>query len=120
MVTVVVGAGRRPGPVMVMMVMVVMRLALCLRRQAVVEQRGGGTGVRVRAAAATGVVAVGLLRRVLAAGAAGHFVLNEPANVRQRERPLALTARQQVHLIGAAGAVRRVRVRCENESKRDR
>lgn len=105
---------------MVMMVMVVMRLALCRRRQAVVEQRGGGgTAVRVRAAAA-GAVAVGLLRRVLAARAAGHFVLNEPANVRQRERPLALTARQQVHLIGAAGAVRRVRVRCENESKRDR
>lgn len=90
----VVGAGWRLGPVMV-----VMRFRL-----------GGQTIVRRQRPVVVNAGAVAV-ERVLAA--TGHLVLDEPTYVRQQKNSLALTASEQVHLIGAARALCRVRIRCE-------
>lgn len=97
-----VSSGRGLGPVLVRF-----RLG---RRQTVVQRRLPAVVV-VRAGTA---VAVGQ-QRVFAA--TGHLVLDEPAYVGQREYSLTLSAREQVHLIGAARALSWVRIRCEQKNK---
>lgn len=114
-------AGRRLRPV-VMVVLVVGVVMVVVRRfrlgrglQPVVQrQRLRWTVVVVATGASAAAVAVGRQQRVL--GAPGHFVLDEPAYVRQQEHSLALAAGQQVHLIGTAGALCRVRIRCKGKT----
>jgi len=101
-----VGPGRRLGPVVP--VLVRRRFRLGGGRQAVVQRRCVVPG------AGAAAVAVGQ-QRVFAAP--GDFVLDEPAYVRQQEHSLTLSARQQVHLIGPAGALCRVRIRCKHKAR---
>lgn len=96
---------------MMMVVGVVMGFRLVGRRQTVVCWR---RSVVVTTGAAA-VAVIRLQQRILAA--TGHLVLHEPTYVRQQEHSLTLAARQQVHLIGTAGALCRVRIRCEKKGK---